>query len=105
MRFIQDFTDGSTDDDLRGIRVEAEFSLDLIKDLPIIVAADFSTTAYENVAVERTIRLGTVDSPGDLQASTIAVGRISNTVLRISDIKRALRWRNISDNHYRVERL
>ena len=84
MRFIQDFTDGSTDDDLRGLRAEAEFSLDIIKDLPIIADADFSTTAYENVVVERTIRLGTVDAPGDLQASTVAVGRKSNTELRIA---------------------
>ena len=84
MRFIQDFTDGSTDDDLRGLRAEAEFSLDIIKNLPIIADADFSTTAYENVVVERTIRLGTVDAPGDLQASTVAVGRKSNTELRIA---------------------
>ena len=61
-RMIQDFTDGSSDNDLRGLRIEAEFSLGLIQDLPAIVDADFSNTSYENVVLARTLRIGNIDS-------------------------------------------
>ena len=83
-RLIQDYTAGSTDNNLRGLRAEAEFSLDLIRNLPIVTDTLFSTTGYVNVALERLVRLGNIDTPGDVQSSSIAIGRKSNTELRIS---------------------